>query len=72
MTTPASGAIRLREHIKTEWGGPDNLKAYYRGGSYVPSNYYTTGNVPTSGDIKLSNFYGTTAEHNDQDFLCNA
>jgi hypothetical protein len=62
MTLQSSGAITLA-NIQTEFGGsnPIGLNEYYAGGTYVPS--YTTGvngAVPSSGAIKLSDFYGTT------------
>jgi hypothetical protein len=48
--------------IQTEFGGsnPISLNEYYRGGSYVPNSAANAG-VPTSGTIKLSDFYGATA-----------
>lgn len=57
MTLPASGVISLPE-VQTEFGGvnPISLSEYYRNGSYVTANNTS---VPTSGEISLSNFYGT-------------
>lgn len=58
MTLPASGTISLND-IQTEFGGsnPIALSEYYKGGSYVTANDYAP-NVPASGAISLSNFYG--------------
>lgn len=59
MTLQSSGAISLA-NIQTEFGGsnPISLSEYYRGGAYTTTN--NTG-VPTSGQISLSQFYGTSA-----------
>lgn len=40
---------------------PDNLGAFYRGGSYVP-NITTNNNIPTTGAISMSDFYGSATE----------
>jgi hypothetical protein len=58
MTLPASGTITLAQ-IQTEFGGsnPIGLNEYYKGGSYVTTNDFAP-NVPASGVIRLSNFYG--------------
>jgi hypothetical protein len=58
MTLPSSGPISLTE-IQTEFGGTDpiSLSEYYKGGAYVPPSSAAP-NVPTSGPISLSNFYG--------------
>ena len=60
MPLPSSGTITLTQ-IQTEFGGsaPTNLTEYYRGGAYVTSN---NTNVPTSGAIGLTNFYGATRQ----------
>lgn len=60
MALPASGTITLAD-IQTEFGGsnPISLSEYYRGGAYVTSN---NTNVPTSGTISLSNFYGAVKQ----------
>ena len=60
MPLPSSGTITLTQ-IQTEFGGsaPTNLTEYYRGGAYVTSN---NTNVPTSGAISLTNFYGATGQ----------
>lgn len=56
MTLQTSGTISL-DQIRTEFEGvkPTPLSSYYRGGSLVSS---TNSNVPLSGPISLSNFYG--------------
>ena len=68
MTLQSSGTISLLD-VQNEFGGanPIAMSEYYRGGSYVPANYYFKGQaypvnetVPTSGQIALSNFYGTS------------
>ena len=58
MTLPLSGPISLSD-IQAEFGGTDpiGLKEYYKGGAYVLTTDYAP-NVPTSGPISLSNFYG--------------
>ena len=61
MAIQTSGAITLSD-IQTEFGGsnPVSLSEYYAGGSYVPSGTSgTNGAVPTSGEIAVSDFYGT-------------
>ena len=56
-----SGAISIAD-IRNQFGGSYQMSQYYRGGvnaTYVHS--YGSGhntNVPTSGGIALSNFYG--------------
>lgn len=62
MTLPTSGPLSLTD-IQTEFGGsnPISLNEYYAGGSYVPSGTTGTyGAVPTSGQISIQNFYGTS------------
>ena len=58
MALPSSGTITIND-IVTEFGGdaPHALSEYYRGGSYVTSN---NTDVPTSGTIALSDFYGAS------------
>jgi hypothetical protein len=58
MTLQTSGPISLVD-IQAEFGGPTpiTLENYYRGGSYVLATDYAP-NVPVSGPISLSNFYG--------------
>jgi hypothetical protein len=42
---------------------PKNLSVFYRGGSYVPDNYYTTGGISsTVNGLKGSQFFSTNAE----------
>lgn len=70
MALPASGAIGIG-NVQTEFGGtnPAGMSEYYSGGAYVPAG--TTGGngsdgvsagtvIPTSGTIKLANFYNAT------------
>ena len=58
MALPSSGPISL-SMIQTEFGGanPISLSEYYKNGPYVLATDYAP-NVPTSGPISLSNFYG--------------
>ena len=58
MPLQTSGTITLAQ-IQTEFGGsnPIALNEYYRGGGLVP-NTAANANIPTSGIIRLSNFYG--------------
>jgi len=63
MTIPSSGPVTFTD-IQTEFGGtnPIALNEYYAGGSYVPAGTTGTyGAVPSSGQISVQNFYGTTA-----------
>ena len=59
MALPASGTLTLTD-IQTEFGGasPIGLSEYYRGGGNTTTN---NTNVPTSGAISISNFYGGTS-----------
>ena len=61
MTLQSSGAISL-SNIASEMGGstPHSLSEYYRGGGLTP-NHSNTSNIPTSGQISFSNFYGANA-----------
>ena len=61
MALQASGQIRPSE-IQTEFGGSGQFKIgdYYRGGAYVPDIPANSG-IPTSGQIKPSDFYGASA-----------
>jgi hypothetical protein len=45
--------------VKAEFGGPNNLTAYYRGGPYVPSDASSTISTTAAG-LKLSQFNGVT------------
>lgn len=59
MAIQTSGSISLND-IQNEFGGtnPINLNEYYRGGGRV-SNAPQNQNIPTSGSIKLNDFYGS-------------
>ena len=58
MAIPASGTISLTD-IQNEFGGPTpiSLSNYYKGGDYVLITDWAP-NVPTSGSISVSDFYG--------------
>ena len=58
MPLQSSGAISL-SNIASEMGGstPHSLSEYYKGGGLV-GNHANNPNVPTSGTISFSNFYG--------------
>jgi hypothetical protein len=58
MALPLTGPISLAD-IQAEFGGsvPVSLSDYYKGGAYVLNTDYAP-NVPTSGTISLSDFYG--------------
>jgi hypothetical protein len=59
MTLPSSNNPISLGQIQTEFGGSNPIALageYYRNGSYTTSN---NTNVPTSGTISLSNFYGS-------------
>ena len=62
MTLPNSGSLAFSQ-IQSEFGGsnPISLSEYYRGGSLVP-NHGNTSNIPTSGQISVSQFYGTSQQ----------
>ena len=62
MPLPSSGPLTLTD-IQTEFGGsnPIGLNEYYAGGGLVPSGTTGTfGAVPSSGQISIQNFYGTS------------
>jgi hypothetical protein len=62
MTLPSSGPLSLSD-IQGEFGGsnPIGLNEYYAGGGLVPAGTTGTyGAVPTSGQISVQNFYGTS------------
>lgn len=62
MTLPSSGPLSLSD-IQGEFGGsnPIGMNEYYAGGGLVPSGTTGTyGAVPTSGQISVQNFYGTS------------
>jgi len=58
MALPSSGPLSLTD-IQTEFGGagPLSLNMYYKGGAYVLATDYAP-NVPASGQISISDFYG--------------
>jgi hypothetical protein len=58
MALPLSGPISLSD-IQAEFGGtnPINLSEYYKGGAYVLNTDYAP-NVPRSGTISITDFYG--------------
>lgn len=60
MPVTSSGLIRLSGDIVAEFGGtaPHALSEYYRNGGLVTAG---NTNVPTSGALAFSDFYGTTA-----------
>lgn len=59
MTIVSSGLISLQS-LRDEFGGsgPIALGSHYRGGGIVPAAVST--NVPTTGQISLSNFYSVS------------
>ena len=58
MALPVSGPLSLTD-IQTEFGGtnPVSLTEYYKGGAFVLTTDFAP-NVPTSGTISISDFYG--------------
>lgn len=60
MALPTVGPISANT-ISTEFGGlvPHSLTEYYKNGPYVMDTLNTT-NVPTSGEIALSDFYNSS------------
>lgn len=63
MPLPASGTINLNA-IQTEFGGsnPISLSEYYQGGAIIGAGVYPN-TIPTSGVIRLSNFYNAAATY---------
>lgn len=62
MALPDSGPLKLTD-IQTEFGGTDpiGLSEYYAGAGLVPAGTTGTyGVVPSSGQISILNFYGTS------------
>ena len=58
MALPSSGTISINDIVQMFGGvAPHGLSEYYKNGTYV-LNTDTVPNVPTSGTIKLSDFYG--------------
>ena len=61
MTLPSSNNPISLGQIQTEFGGsnPISISEYYNGGPYVTNNVTAIApNVPSSGPIKFSDFYG--------------
>ena len=59
MTLPTSGQISLND-VRAEFGSPSSnvsMSQFYRGGSFVIA-VTKNNNIPTSGQISMSNFYG--------------
>ena len=58
MALPSSGTLSIND-IVGEFGGsaPHALSEYYRGGSLV-QDITQNSSVPTSGTIKITDFYG--------------
>lgn len=61
MAIKTSGSLSFVD-IRNEFGGPvpASLGSYYRGGSLVPNGPAENNNIPTSGAISLSQFYGAS------------
>ena len=65
MALQTSGTITFAQ-IQAEFGGanPIGLSEYYQGGAYVPTTLSfgkdssINSNIPESGVIRMSNFYG--------------
>lgn len=59
MPIQTSGAISLG-NLQTEFGGvnPASITEYYRGGANVPATERNTA-IPTSGQIKITDFYNS-------------
>lgn len=62
MAIPGPGTAISMNTIATEFGGtvPHSLSEYYRGGGLVP-NIPANNAIPTSGQIAMGNFYGSTS-----------
>jgi hypothetical protein len=64
MTIASSGQLSIAD-LKTEFGGDASnisLQDYYAGGTYVSAGTAGDGGpIPSSGEIKLSDFYGAPA-----------
>jgi hypothetical protein len=58
MALPSSGPLSLSD-IQVEFGGtnPISISEYYKGGAFVLTTDFAP-NVPTSGTINISDFYG--------------
>lgn len=67
MAIKSSGPLSLADirneflaDIRNEFGEPvpASLGNYYRGGPLVPDGWAENNNIPTSGTIRFSDFYG--------------
>ena len=65
MALPSSGAISLSE-IASQYGGtaPHSLKDYYRNGTEGVPDTASTQSIPTSGEIGIKDFYGSSESSN--------
>jgi len=63
MVIKSAGALGLSADVVAEFGGtaPHDVSEYYRSGVRVPSGTENI-NIPTSGRILFSNFYGSVNE----------
>lgn len=62
MALPTSGTLSL-DDIRAEFSGSNffvRISEYYRGGTYV-ANTPANVDIPTSGTISISDFYGAAA-----------
>ena len=62
MAIPSAGSSLALSAIQTEYGGsnPIGMSEYYAGGDNVPSGTAgDAGNIPSSGSIAFSQFYGS-------------
>lgn len=65
MALQSTGSIKFSQ-LQAEFGGssPIKLSEYYRGGAYVANDPFVyqgvNGNIPASGAIPISRFFGTT------------
>ena len=63
MAIPSSGSSLALSAIQTEYGGsnPIGMSEYYAGGDNVPSGIAgDAGDIPSSGSIAFSQFYGSS------------
>ena len=62
MAIPSSGAVSFAD-LQTEFGGtnPIGMNEYYMNGGIVPNGTInnTGSNIPSSGQISLTSFYGS-------------
>jgi hypothetical protein len=63
MAIKAAGTLGLSADVVAEFGGtaPHDVSEYYRGAGFVPAATENI-NIPTSGRILFSNFYGSVDE----------